>query len=71
MNSPYHIAIEGTIGVGKTSLAEILGDRLDAKIVLEEFEENPFLVDFYNHSEGYAFQIEINFLVWIVEVKAN
>ena len=63
MNSPYHIAIEGTIGVGKTSLAEILGDRLDAKIVLEEFEENPFLVDFYNNSEGYAFQTQLFFLL--------
>ena len=36
MKKAYHIAIEGTIGVGKTSLAEIIGDRLDAKIVLEE-----------------------------------
>ena len=63
MNFPYHIAIEGTIGVGKTSLAEILGDRLDAKIVLEEFEENPFLVDFYNNSEGYAFQTQLFFLL--------
>ena len=63
MKSPYHIAIEGTIGVGKTSLAEILGDRLDSKIVLEEFEENPFLVDFYNNSEGYAFQTQLFFLL--------
>ena len=46
MKVPYHIAIEGTIGVGKTSLSKILGERLEAKLVLEEFEENPFLVDF-------------------------
>ena len=36
---PYHIAIEGNIGVGKTSLAKVLGDSLDSKLILEEFEE--------------------------------
>ena len=46
MKIPYNIAIEGTIAVGKTSLSKILGERLEAKLVLEEFEENPFLVDF-------------------------
>ena len=46
MKIPYHIAVEGTIGVGKTSLAKILGERLNTKLILEEFEENPFLVDF-------------------------
>ena len=63
MKIPYHIAIEGTIGVGKTSLAKILGDRLDSKLVLEEFEENPFLVDFYKNSERYAFQTQLFFLL--------
>ena len=56
MKIPYHIAIEGTIGVGKTSLAGILGDRLEAKLILEEFEENPFLVEFYKDSDRFAFQ---------------
>ena len=63
MKSPYHIAIEGTIGVGKSSLAKILGERLDAKLILEEFEENPFLVDFYNNPEHFAFQTQLFFLL--------
>jgi len=60
---PYHVAIEGTIGVGKTSLANILGKRLEAKIILEEFEENPFLVDFYYNPERFAFQTQLYFLL--------
>jgi len=60
---PYHIAIEGTIGVGKTSLAGILGDRLEAKLILEEFEENPFLVEFYKDSDRFAFQTQLFFLL--------
>jgi len=60
---PYHISIEGTIGVGKTSLSKILGERLEAKLVLEEFEENPFLVEFYKHSERFAFQTQLFFLL--------
>ena len=63
MKIPYHIAIEGAIGVGKTSLAKILGERLDSKLVLEEFEENPFLVEFYKNSERYAFQTQLFFLL--------
>tara|TARA_B100000945_G_C20392599_1_gene603107 strand:+ start:93 stop:740 length:648 start_codon:yes stop_codon:yes gene_type:complete len=63
MKSIYHIAIEGTIGVGKTSLANLLGERLNAKLILEEFEENPFLVDFYNNSDQYAFQAQLFFLL--------
>ncbi|SVC73060.1 uncharacterized protein METZ01_LOCUS325914 [marine metagenome] len=63
MKIPYHIAIEGTIGVGKTSLAGILGDRLEAKLILEEFEENPFLVEFYKDSERFAFQTQLFFLL--------
>ena len=63
MKIPYHIVIEGTIGVGKTSLAKILGERLDSKLVLEEFDENPFLVDFYKNSERYAFQTQLFFLL--------
>ncbi len=63
MKIPYHIAIEGTIGVGKTSLAKVLGERLEAKLVLEEFEENPFLVDFYKNSERFAFQTQLFFLL--------
>ena len=63
MNIPYHIAVEGTVGVGKTSMAKVLGERLDAKLILEEFEENPFLVDFYKDDERYAFQTQLFFLL--------
>ena len=63
MKLPYHIAIEGTIGVGKSSLAKILGIRLEAKLILEEFQENPFLVDFYNNPERFAFQTQLFFLL--------
>ena len=63
MKIPYHIAVEGTIGVGKTSLAKILGERLEAKLILEEFEENPFLVDFYKNPERFAFQTQLFFLL--------
>ena len=47
MKKHYHITIEGSIGVGKTSLAKILAEKIEAKLILEEFEENPFLSDFY------------------------
>jgi len=59
----YYIAIEGVIGVGKTSLSHILAKRLGARIVLEKFEENPFLSDFYKDRDRYAFQTQIFFLL--------
>ncbi len=63
MKKAYHIAIEGTIGVGKTSLAHILSKELKAKLILEEFEDNPFLVDFYKDQKRYAFQAQLFFLL--------
>lgn len=63
MKTTYHIAIEGTIGVGKTSLAKILAKRLDARLIKEEFEENPFLSDFYQEPERYSFQTQLFFLL--------
>ena len=63
MKKHYHIAIEGTIGVGKTSLAKILSTQIDAKLILEEFEENPFLSDFYKDSKQFAFQTQLFFLL--------
>ena len=63
MKIPYHIAIEGCIGVGKTSLSKVLGELLDAKLILEEFEENPFLPDFYKDPERYSFQTQLFFLL--------
>ena len=57
-----HIAIEGPIGAGKTALAERLGTRLDATVVLEE-AENPFLADFYADKPGAALQAQLFYLV--------
>jgi deoxyguanosine kinase len=58
-----HIAIEGVIGAGKTSLTKMLGDRLGGKVVLERFEENPFLAKFYEEPDRFAFQTQIFFLL--------
>lgn len=63
MKNLYYIAIEGVIGVGKTSLAKLLSERLNAKLVTERFEENPFLEDFYQDRERYAFQAQLWFLL--------
>lgn len=56
------IAIEGVIGVGKTSLAKLLTERHDARLVLEQFEDNPFLPKFYQDRERYAFPTQMAFL---------
>lgn len=58
-----YIAIEGVIGVGKTSLAKKLSERLKAKLILESFEDNPFLEKFYKNPERYAFHTQIHFLL--------
>ena len=58
-----YLAIEGVIGVGKTSLARLLQPVFDAELLLEVFEENPFLSDFYSNRQRYAFQTQIYFLL--------
>jgi deoxyguanosine kinase len=58
-----YIVVEGAIGAGKTSLAKILAEKMDARLILEETEENPFLSDFYKDRERYAFQTQIFFLL--------
>ncbi|HTK69117.1 MAG TPA: deoxynucleoside kinase [Candidatus Eisenbacteria bacterium] len=58
-----YVAIEGVIGVGKTSLAKLLADRFRARLVLEEPEANPFLADFYKDPRRYAFQTQMFFLI--------
>jgi deoxyadenosine/deoxycytidine kinase len=63
MERPRYIAIEGPIGVGKTTLAQILADRLGGRLVLEQPEENPFLAGFYADRRKYAFQAQIFFLL--------
>jgi 2-amino-4-hydroxy-6-hydroxymethyldihydropteridine diphosphokinase len=57
-----YIAIEGNIGAGKTSLAKLMSDDFNAKIVLERFADNPFLPKFYKDKERYAFPLEMSFL---------
>ena len=57
-----HIVVEGPIGVGKTSLARRLAQHLDAELMLERPEENPFLQRFYADMPGYAFQTQLFFL---------
>lgn len=63
MQKHFYIAIEGVIGVGKTTLARLSQKELDADILLEIFEENPFLVRFYQDRKRYAFQTELFFLL--------
>ncbi len=58
-----YIAIEGVIGVGKTTLARLLQPIFSSALILEIFEENPFLSDFYTDRERYAFQTQIFFLL--------
>jgi len=58
-----YIAIEGVIGAGKTSLAKRIGERLSAKYVFEQFENNPFLENFYVDRKRFAFQTQMFFLI--------
>ncbi len=58
-----YVAIEGVIGVGKTTLSRRLAKSLDASLVLEVVEENPFLAGFYDDPEAWAFQTQIFFLL--------
>jgi len=58
-----YIAIEGVIGVGKTSLARLLQPSFKSNLLLEIFEENPFLQEFYQDRARYAFQTQIFFLL--------
>jgi deoxyguanosine kinase len=58
-----YFSIEGVIGVGKTTLARLLQSEFEAELVLEVFEENPFLSNFYSDRARYAFQTQIFFLL--------
>ena len=57
-----YLVIEGNIGVGKTSLAKSLANDTNARLILEQFEENPFLPLFYQNKDKYAFPVELTFL---------
>jgi deoxyadenosine/deoxycytidine kinase len=64
MPNPHHyIVIEGPLGVGKTSLAHMLAENVHAHLILEDVEENPFLVNFYKNPKKHAFQTQVYFLL--------
>jgi deoxyguanosine kinase len=63
MERPRYIAVEGPIGVGKTTLAQILSERLGGRLVLEAHEDNPFLPGFYADRKKHAFQAQLFFLL--------
>ena len=56
------ITIEGNIGAGKTTLAQLLAKKTDARLILEEFADNPFLPKFYENPKQYAFPLELFFM---------
>lgn len=62
MNNYRYIAIEGNIGAGKTSLSKRLAADWSARLILEEFADNPFLPKFYEQPDRYAFPLELSFL---------
>ena len=63
MDKPRYIAVEGVIGVGKTSLTTLLAERMSGRLVLENPEENPFLDQFYKDPRHFAFQTQLFFLL--------
>jgi deoxyadenosine/deoxycytidine kinase len=60
---PTYIAVEGPIGVGKTTLVQRLAEQFSAKVMIEIVEENPFLPDFYREPDKFAFQTQLFFLL--------
>jgi len=58
-----YVAVEGVIGVGKTSLTHILGKELRAEVILEAFSDNPYLENFYKDRAAWAFQTQLHFLL--------
>ncbi|MBE9467291.1 MAG: deoxynucleoside kinase [Bacteroidetes bacterium] len=61
MNYDY-IIIEGNIGAGKTSLTKMFAEQFNAKLILEQFADNPFLPKFYENPDRYSFPLELSFL---------
>lgn len=60
---PRYIAVEGVIGVGKTSFAKLLAERINASLELDDGYQNPFLMDFYRNRERHAFATQLYFLL--------
>ncbi len=63
MEGARYIAIEGPIGVGKTSLADLLAKTMKGRVIEEQVEENPFLKDFYSDRQKFSFQTQLFFLL--------
>ena len=61
--NPKYIAVEGVIGVGKTTFSKMLAECLEAELLQEEVFENPFLVDFYKNPKRFAFSCQMFFLI--------
>lgn len=57
-----YLVIEGNIGAGKTTLAQMISEKYHTKLVLEQFADNPFLPKFYENQEQYSFPLEMAFL---------
>ncbi|MFO7842450.1 MAG: deoxynucleoside kinase [Bacteroidales bacterium] len=57
-----YLVIEGNIGAGKTTLAKMIAEDYNAKLILEQFADNPFLPKFYNDPDRYSFPLELSFL---------
>lgn len=63
INFPYnYIAIEGNIGAGKTTFCQLIKEEYSCKLILEQFDDNPFLPFFYDDPERYAFTVELFFM---------
>ena len=61
-NKYNYLVIEGNIGAGKTTLAGMIAEKFNARLILEQFEENPFLPKFYEDPSRYSFPVELSFL---------
>ena len=59
----HYVVVEGPLGVGKTSLAKRLSEKLNGQLLLENLDENPFLPDFYRDSKHFRFKVQIYFLL--------
>ena len=59
MNRYNYLVIEGNIGAGKTSLSTMIAEKFNARLILEQFAENPFLPKFYQDPERYSFPLEL------------